>query len=114
LEKRASTLKGGALVHTVTLYLVSDCYLGLDQQHRIVIDAAEAEAAAARALALAAGGGGWAAGGAGGGDGEGAPDDEEEEEEEEGFDDPWAHLDGGGSGTPGGGDGGVWEDEPAH
>jgi activating signal cointegrator complex subunit 3 len=54
----------GRQLHSVALFLVSDCYMGLDQQYDVVLHEA-AVAAAARAHASLAGRSGW--GNAGGG-----------------------------------------------
>jgi len=59
---------GGTELHTVTLFLLSDCYLGLDQQYDVILDqsaaagAARAGAAAAARAAWLGGSGGSAAG----------------------------------------------------
>lgn len=69
----------GSELHTVTLFFLSDCYLGLDQQYSVVLSqqaaAAEAQAtaaAAARASWLGGGSNGPAAAADGAGDGLGS------------------------------------------
>jgi activating signal cointegrator complex subunit 3 len=51
----------GHQVHTSSLFLVSDCYMGLDQQYEVPLDEAAA-AAAARAQARLSARSGWAEG----------------------------------------------------
>jgi hypothetical protein len=52
----------GHQMHTVSLFLISDCYMGLDQQYEVPLDEAAA-AAAARAQARLSSRSGWGAAG---------------------------------------------------
>jgi activating signal cointegrator complex subunit 3 len=61
----------GQQVHTASLFLVSDCYMGLDQQYQVVLDEAAAAAAGRAHASLSARAGWGAAGGSSSADGVG-------------------------------------------
>lgn len=120
----------GTELHTVTLFLCSDCYLGLDQQYDVILDESAA-AGEARASAAAAARASWvgsnsssgnngpaaaataAAGDGGGGGSEAAmarrarrqQQMAARQQHEAGGDDSWGQREQA--------DGQIWEDEPA-
>jgi activating signal cointegrator complex subunit 3 len=106
----------GAELHSATLFLVSDCYLGLDQQYEVVLDAAAAgrpEAAAAAAART-----GWQHGaevaGGGGDDGAAAAAQRARRQQQAASrkQRAAAEVDGSDGGAADGG-GAMWEDEPS-